>query len=71
MSEFLDDYWWAVFLFLIFMVSVVFKPAPRRRGPGARNSRAESGGDDGAGPVCNTGGDNGGDGGDNGGDGGD
>jgi hypothetical protein len=63
MSEFLDDYWWAVFLFLIFMVSVVFKPAPRRRGPGARNSRAESGGDGGgdggAGPVCNNGGDGG------------
>lgn len=61
MSEFLDDYWWAVFLFLIFMVSVVFKPSPRRRGQSVRNSGGRDGADPGGGDDgCGKGGDSGG-----------
>ncbi|MEK7265969.1 MAG: hypothetical protein AAB227_07710 [Pseudomonadota bacterium] len=55
-AEFFDRYWWAVFLFLIFMGTVAFKPVPRRR---PRRGGAAS---DGAGDAdCSGDGDGGGD----------
>jgi len=33
MAAFLDHYWWAVFLFLIFVAAFVLRPATPRRHP--------------------------------------
>jgi len=47
LSEFLDRYWWAVFLFLFFVASVVLRPATprskRRAGAGAASTEGGEG----------------------------
>lgn len=48
MATFLDDYWWAVFPFLIFMFTVALRPAksrPRRRANHGSSARTAANSD--------------------------